>query len=73
MDGWDWVIYFGLITVWSFSLARDVRTIKAMKAEGREFGSAGLALLSVLLLPWAMRQAEKEYINEQKEHRKGNK
>jgi hypothetical protein len=65
MDKWDWIIYFLLIASWLRSYIRVSETIKALEKEGRNFGSLGLRWLGIFLVPWAIRQAEKDYVKEQ--------
>lgn len=66
MDGWDWLIYFGLIAIWARSYFRVSKVIKTFDDEGREFGSVGLWWISIFFLPWAIRQAEKDYVEDNK-------
>jgi len=64
MDSWDWVVYFVLLIIWIRSAMRTNKLVRTLNEEGREFGSMGFGLFAVLLLPWAMRKAEKDYVDE---------
>ena len=56
-----------------YSFAHFYRLDKALTSDGRKFRSSGVSFSSILFLPWAMRQAEKEFIREQEERRNSNK
>jgi hypothetical protein len=65
MAGWDWVIYFLLIALWLRSYIRVSKILETYDKEGRKFGSLGLWWLGIFLIPWAMRRAEEDYVEEQ--------
>ncbi len=70
MDEWDWVVYFVLLILWTRSAIRTRKLVKALNEEGRQFGSFGFGIFAVLFLPWAMRKAEKDYVEEQEKIRR---
>lgn len=65
MAGWDWVIYFLLIALWLRSYIRVSKILETHDKEGRKFGSLGFWWLGIFLIPWAMRRAEEDYVEEQ--------
>lgn len=67
--GWImWAIFTGL-SLRSYMRMSGVQ--KKMQQEERVFGFEWYRFFFVLLLPWAFRQAEKDYIREQKDDRQG--
>jgi len=65
----DWLMW-SVFMFWSLrTFAHFYKAEKKMKDEGREFGVDFSGLFFMLLLPWAIRRAEKEFIREQKDNR----
>ena len=71
MAGWDWVAYAFILFTSIRSFLHFSNLDRELKEEGREFGIGYWKIVLVLFLPWAIRQAEKDYINEQKNNRQG--
>lgn len=71
----EWVAYFFLLFFCVKGLVRSNRVREKLDKEGRVFGPTGQLLLMfyVLLLPWAVRKAEKDYVDGQEEIRKSDK
>ena len=64
---WFWFAIFFAMMLRGY--ARYSKLDNKNEEEGRVFGSGMWQITTVLLLPWAIRQAEKDYINEQKDDR----
>ena len=71
MDFWDWVIFAFMLFMLIRSHIHFSLVQKSLEKEGRDFGPPSLWYLFVLMFPWAIREAEKDYIREQKNNRQG--
>jgi hypothetical protein len=71
MDFWDWVIFAFMLFMLIRSHIHFSSVQKSLEKEGRDFGPPSLWYLFVLMFPWAIREAEKDYIREQKDNRQG--
>lgn len=59
---WFW---WSVLLVWSVRKYLHYRAIDIEnEAEGRSFGPGIWQITTVLLFPWALRKAEKDFINE---------
>jgi len=64
---WFWFAVFFAMMLRGY--ARYSKLDNKNEEEGRVFGPGIWRMVVVLLLPWAIRQAEKDFTNEQKNHR----
>ena len=65
----DWLMWLVFMGLSLRSFLHFFKLDKAMKDEGRYFGINFMAMFSLLLFPWAIRQAERDYVREQKNNR----
>ena len=61
MDTTDWIVWAFFLFVWSKSFLHFSKVQKKLNSEGREFGFSHTSIFYILLLPWAIRKAEKDY------------
>ena len=66
MAGSDWLAYLFVLFILIKSFVHFSAVEKKIQKEERVFGFEPWKILSVLFLPWAIRRAEKEYANKQK-------
>ena len=71
MDFTEWIMFGIMFFLLVRSHAHFSSVQKSLEEEGRDFGPPSLWYLFVLMFPWAIRQAEKDYIREQKDNRQG--
>ena len=69
MAGSDWLAYAFVLFILVKSFSHFSAVEKKIETEQRDFGFQPWKILSVLLLPWAIRKAEKDYASEQKNDR----
>jgi uncharacterized membrane protein YbhN (UPF0104 family) len=63
----EWIAYFLVLFLLIKSFSHSSRLEQKLKKDGRVFGDSGQFFLValVLLFPWAIRKAEKDYVEEQ--------